>query len=71
MDHSALFQSPEETDVLGDVELWAAAYLDSKRHLQDWDQRMQVQQANFATFVQAPLGFQPFPAAPSHVEDEP
>lgn len=69
VDFSALLQHPGETDVLGDIEHWASAYLESGLHLQDWDQRMESQQARFAEFVQAPLGFQPFPATPPPLEE--
>ena len=65
----AMMSHPQETDVLGDIEQWADTYLDSGLHLEDWDQRIQIQEAHFSTYLQTPLGYMPPAAAPRSPEE--
>ena len=65
----ALAQKSAETDVLGDIEQWATMYLDSGSALADWEQRMQTQEAHFATYCQRAAGPETPAMLPEIVDD--
>ena len=41
---------PEPTTILGDIEAWALAYLDTGLHADDWLQRMAQQRKHFEKY---------------------
>ena len=44
---------PEPTTILGDIEAWAVAYLDTGLHADDWLQRMAQQRKQLETYQRA------------------